>query len=68
MYDVTLCPGLLDPGDGGSLLLRIVDNYLSVHTIIYKSPASPLHETENLHSECLSPFLATDVNCLKGLI
>jgi hypothetical protein len=67
MYDVTLCPGLLDPGDGGSTLLHIVGNCLSVHTVIYKSSASPLQETENLRSEYLSPFLSTYVNYLKSL-
>jgi len=67
MYDVTLCPGLLDPGDGGSTLLHFVGNCLSVHAIIYKSPGSPLQETEILHSEYLSPFLSTDVNCMKGV-
>lgn len=67
MYDVTLCPGLLDPGDGGNTLLHIVGNYLSVHTVIYKSPASRLQETEILHSESLSPFFSTDVDYLKGL-
>jgi len=48
MYDVTLCPGLLGPGDGGSTLLHIVGNCLSVHTVIYKSPASSPQETEIL--------------------
>jgi len=67
MYDVTLCPRLLDHDDGGSTLLHIVGNCLSAHTVIYKSLASPLQETEVLHSEYVSRFLSTDVNYLKGL-
>ena len=67
MCDVTLCPGLLDPGDWGSTLPHIVGNCLSVHAVICKSPASPLQGTEILHSEYLSPLPSTDVNYLKGL-
>jgi len=37
MYDVTLYPGQLDPGDGGTTLLHIVGNCLSVHTVVYVS-------------------------------
>ena len=61
MYDVTLCSGLLDLGDGGSLLLHRIGNCLSFHTVIYKSPASPLQETEILCSEF---FFSTYIPCI----